>query len=479
MSNTKRITSPFHRWNNSFDDNQNDKELNKTLRKRAKHIDESESEIEEEDNKNVFESLKNFVNISKLLRFSGAMAVIASMSAFLMQDWSVGSDVNRFYLMLMQTLLLAAGGFGLSFLMKENKGGRVFFGLSLISITANFAILGALVFSQVQWFGSINEYPDFLTWTTSSLASVGVAGVSALIVMVPIAWFSYMVFSRNFAKHLLVLFVISNLLLLIPVRTSLMVGLIVLAAVMVPLWILRKRLFSETSLKTPEGMFAVATVFIPALIMLVRSFWLYQVDEILLVMLGAIVFLMMRIFSTPLDESSILKQILNWASIATAGFVAFNAGISSLAIIPINYEFSVMGVVFALLALDVAKRAGSLHSLFSAFAVFALLMTNFLVLLINGGAAAAVLLLVAGIAVVVIGQAERSRLTLISGLVATFIAFAHQMYNTLIHIDFTNWATLAVIGVSAIIFASLLERHGVVLKHKWERWSQFKTTKEV
>ncbi len=199
------------------------------------------------------------------------MAVIASMSAFLMQDWSVGSDVNRFYLMLMQTLLLAAGGFGLSFLMKENKGGRVFFGLSLISITANFAILGALVFSQVQWFGSINEYPDFLTWTTSSLASVGVAGVSALIVMVPIAWFSYMVFSRNFAKHLLVLFVISNLLLLIPVRTSLMVGLIVLAAVMVPLWILRKRLFSETSLKTPEGMFAVATVFIPVILPLAST----------------------------------------------------------------------------------------------------------------------------------------------------------------------------------------------------------------
>ena len=472
MSNSRIFYGPFHRPSHNLDSDMK-------IQVDSKLDTKEDNENIEGGDKNLFDSLNKFINLSRLLRISGAMAVIASMSVFLMQDWSIGSDLNRFYLMLMQTLLLAVGGFGLSFLMQENKGGRVFFGLSLVSITANFTILSALLFSQVQWFGSISEYPEFLTWTSTSLASLAIAGVLALIVMLPISWFSYMVFSRSMAKQLLFLFVSSNFLLLLPVRDSLMVGLVVLTAVMVPLWFLRKKMFNETSLKTAEGMFAVATVFMPALIMLVRSFWLYQVDELLLVMLGSILFLMLRIFSAPLNDKSVLRNILNWSSIATAGFVAHYAGTASLAVIPDSYELTVAGLVFALLTLDVAKRAGKYRALFSAFAVLALLASNLLVLLITGGAASAVLLLLAGIAVVILGQAEKSRGMLIAGLVSSFIALTHQVYNTLMYIDFTNWATLAVIGVTAIVIASLLERHGIVLKHKWERWSQFKTTEKA
>lgn len=478
MSNSRSIHGPFNRYNlkqKIYEDSDHIA----VYKNREEHTRKREADEIEVNDKNLFDSLNKFINVSRLLRISGAMAVIASMSAFLMQDWSIGSDLTRFYLMLMQTLLLAAGGFGLSFLMKENKGGRVFFGLSLVSITANFTILGALLFSQIQWFGSISEYPEFLTWTTTSMSALAIAGVLALIAMIPISWFSYMVFSRAAAKQLLILFVLSNFLLLLPVRDSLIIGLVVLTAVIVPLWLLRKKMFNDTSLKTPEGMFAVATVFMPALIMLVRSFWLYEVDELLLVMLGSIVFIMMRIFTTPLKDNAVLRHVLNWGSIATAGFIAHNTGIASLALVPASYNLSIVGAVFALLSLDVAKRSGKLNTLFSAFAVLALLISNFWVLLINSDAASAVLLLLAGIVVVMIGQVEKSRAILIAGLMSSFIALAHQVYNTLIYIDFTNWATLAVIGVLAIVIASLLERHGVVLKHKWERWSQFKTTKEV
>ena len=137
MSNSQRI-SPFRIWNNQDEYPQNGEDLNSKLHKSAKHDRTSEGIEELESNHpGIFESLKDFATMSKLLRISGAMAVVASMSALLMQDWSGGSDLTRFYLMLAQTILLAAGGFGLSFLMKENKGGRVFFGLSLISVTAD------------------------------------------------------------------------------------------------------------------------------------------------------------------------------------------------------------------------------------------------------------------------------------------------------------------------------------------------------
>ncbi len=480
MSNSQRI-SPFRTWNNQDEFSQEGAKLQAAQQEQAKHHYNSKDDIEgiENNHPGIFNSLKNFTNISRLLRVLGALAVVASMSAFLMQDWSGGSDLTRFYLMLAQTLLLATGGFGLSFLMKENKGGRVFFGLSLISVTVNFTVLGALIFSQFQWFGSIGEYPEFLTWATTSITALCIAGVSAFIAMVPIAWFSYKVFSRPFVKQLLLLFAVGNLLLLLPVRDSLMVGVIVLAAVMIPLWSLRKKIFNETSLKTPEGMFAVATVFVPALIMLVRSFWLYQVDELLLVMLGAIVFLMLRIFSMPLKDNSVIKFLLNMSSLVTAGFIAYNAGLASQGLIPDAYMLSVTGTMFAALTLEVSNRAGKFNLIFSILAVLGLLSSHFLLLLVIGGVASAVLLLLAGLVVVVIGHAEKSRGILITGLVSSLVGFGYQMYNTFLHIDFTNWATLAVIGVTGIVIASLLERHGLVLKHKWDKWSHFKSIKEA
>ena len=470
--------NPSDAWGKQDDD----LDLHSTLHKRKDHLDEAEEKEHSDVGKShqgIFESLKNFTNMSRLLRITGAMAVIASMSAFLMQDWSGGSDLSRYYLMLTQTLLLASGGFGLSFLMKENKGGRVFFGLSLISITANFAILGALIFSQVQWFGSIGQYPEFLTWKTTSITSLSVATISALIAMVPIALFSYMVFSRKHSKQLLMLFVFSILLLLVPVRDSLIMGAVVLAAVAIPLWFLRKRMFSDTSLKTPEGMFAIATIFMPSLVMLVRSFWLYQVDAILLVMLGSILFLMLRIFSTPLEDSAVLKNILNWFALGTAGFVAYQSGIASHALLPSVYGVSVMGAVFTALALDITNRAGRFKPLFSIIAVSGLLICQYFLLLVKGGAVSAVMLLLSGLIVMAIAHTHKSRGMLIAGIVTALIGFTHQLLNTLVNIDFTNWATLAAIGVTAIIIASLIERHGVVLKHKWDKWSHFKSIKEA
>ena len=110
MSNSK-VMNPSDAWGKQDDD----LDLHSTLHKRKDHLDEAEEKEHSDVGKShqgIFESLKNFTNMSRLLRITGAMAVIASMSAFLMQDWSGGSDLSRYYLMLTQTLLLAAGGFG-------------------------------------------------------------------------------------------------------------------------------------------------------------------------------------------------------------------------------------------------------------------------------------------------------------------------------------------------------------------------------
>ncbi|MBT8441752.1 MAG: hypothetical protein KJO76_05135, partial [Gammaproteobacteria bacterium] len=112
----------------------------------------------------IMASVKNFATVSEALRILGAAVLLSSMSMFLLQGWNEGNDINRYLMLLAQTGLLAGAGFAMSHGLGEAKGARVFFGLALISIPANFTILGALLYSVIQWDGGLTTYPSFATW---------------------------------------------------------------------------------------------------------------------------------------------------------------------------------------------------------------------------------------------------------------------------------------------------------------------------
>ena len=132
------------------------------------------------------ESISQFATISQLLRVIGAIIVTASLSVFLIQGWEVGNDTMRYLQLLVHTLLLAFSGFALHRWLKENKGARLFFSLSLIAIVANFTILGALVYSVIQWGGELGEYADFAHWVSdSSMLSFTLAG--SMVVLIPLS----------------------------------------------------------------------------------------------------------------------------------------------------------------------------------------------------------------------------------------------------------------------------------------------------
>ena len=49
------------------------------------------------NDKSILTKLKNIMSVSEVLRLLGACAVIASMSLFLLNGWSEGNDINRYY----------------------------------------------------------------------------------------------------------------------------------------------------------------------------------------------------------------------------------------------------------------------------------------------------------------------------------------------------------------------------------------------
>jgi hypothetical protein len=237
----------------------------------------------------IFARLGDHFSVSELLRIFGACAMLASMSLFMLNGWSEGNDIQRYLKLLAQTGLLTVGGLILSFALKEQKGARLFFGLSLISVTANFTILGALVYSMVQWDGALQVYPDALRWQAVNPAVFWPVFGGALVALSVLSRFSFTIFARRHAGQLTVLFLLLCAALLLPVRDSIWVSLLIGGTAVAAMTTVLRIWKSESFVSTFEARFALATLFIPSAILLGRAISLYHVDAVLAILMSGLV----------------------------------------------------------------------------------------------------------------------------------------------------------------------------------------------
>jgi hypothetical protein len=434
---------------------------------------EVDAPIKEEQSNTILETIKGMMGIASIMRVFGAITVIAAMSAFLMQDWAAGNDISRYYMLLSQTGLLALAGFGLSYLLKENKGARVFFGLGLISITVNMATLGALVFSMTQWGSELVQYPGFAKWQAVDLGAILAALAATLAVSAPVAIFSYKVLARRSAQLLAGLSLFTNLLLLFPVRESIFVGVLAVAAILVPLYLIHQRMQQDNTLRTPEGCFAIASIFAPATIIIFRSLWLYPVDDLLMLTLSGTAFMGLRFCILQMDADSLGCKVTNALSIGVALMVATPLASLADSILPgalgETVAYSIFGVSFLTLMCDIANRSTSANK-FAALGVFVLGISHIIPVIFTDSLIAPILCVLAGIAAIAIGRHFISPRTIMMGGVMIIAGAAQQISNIVELINFSSWITLAVTGSGVIIAASLIERHGAVIKLKWNKF---------
>jgi len=255
---------------------------------------------------NLISKLKSIISVSELLRLFGACAVLASMSLFLLNGWAEGNDIQRYLKLLAQTGLLTFAGFAMSYTLKENKGARLFFALALVSVVANFTILGALTYSMFQLDGGLIDYPSMVTWTVVSASSFWPVFIGAVIVLMLLARFSFSIFARNIAGSLSISFLAMNTLLLIPVRTSFLVSIIAVLGLLVASVIVKKISATENVVFTKETKFAMSLLFVPALLIIARAISLYHVDEVLLVLLSGLAYSISRFVVQRQNEESLL-----------------------------------------------------------------------------------------------------------------------------------------------------------------------------
>lgn len=429
---------------------------------------EESSPIPEAEKLNIIDLLRNMTNFASLLRVCGALIMLVAMSTYLLQGWSEGNDISRYYMLLSQTCLLAISGIGLSFLLNENKGARVFFGLGLISITVNMTTLGSLIFSTTQWGSALAHYPSFAKWVAPEFDALMMALLGTLVISAPVAWGSHKVLARRSAHILSALFVFTNLLLLLPVRESVYVGLTVLVAVALPLALLIKRMSQDSTLRTPEGFFAMATIFVPAGIIICRSIWLYPVDEILQITLAGTAFIALRFCALQTAEESFARRVINLLSFGAALGMAIPAAVLVERYLSRALALNVFGFVFAGLMLDLSRRSEKQVTVIQ-LAVIALTVSHVLPVLFVDDISNAILCILAGLVIIAVSRQHGLRDQMVMGGVTVLVGVGRQILELAKWIDLSNWVTLSVLGGVIIIAASLIERHGAMLKMKWDR----------
>ena len=377
-------------------------------------------------------------------------------------------------LLLGHTVALTAIGFASGRLLGESKGARLLLIIALASVPANFAILGAFVFSQAGMDMLHVVYPSAAHWKVDSLSTAIIANIGGTLILAPVAWLGFMVLSRKSALRLTALFMVTNVALLIPVRAPEYIALLLFGLTMLVAKQSYKSATTDTALRTPEGIIARLLLYVPLGVILGRNIWLYASDGFMFAVLSLIVFIMFRQVSIQLSRESQLRKLLEIGSLVPALSFGFGVCMVALAVLPypVVWLLPLFAVSVTALMLELSTRVvkGALLYRRLAAALLSVAVVSNLVLF-SSVATAAVCLLV-GLVVLVYGYMVEQRIVFALGTATLLAGLIYQMQFAIDMFDLGSWGSLAALGVAAILVGSTIERHGAKMKKQLNSWNE-------
>ncbi len=414
--------------------------------------------------------------LPNLLRGAGALALVVGMYSFMFQGWQVGNDISRYLILLAHTGTLVLIGLASSSWLKENNGPRLLLSLALASVPANFAILGAFFYSQS---GSVfADYPSFATWGVENLSDAFMTTAGALVVLIPVCLFSFSVLLRGLSKRLTLLFLLSNVALLVPVRDPQLLAPMALILALLAIFASYKISRDHTAARTTEGITALSLQLLPVAVLVGRNLWLYAGETLMLSVVAFVVFIILRQLSLYLQNHARLQSIINVASVLPA-----------LAIVPLlsaalwesNLLINDVIMPIASLVAAVMIYTISYHTKYAALYRRVAVTTALLGVAANvfffDGLTAAIIGIVIGIAITAYGVKQKQRSLLIGGLTIILISIGQQAYQLVYQFDLNNWAAMAGLGLVAIISASMMESSVLKprlasIKKEYKNWQE-------
>ena len=416
--------------------------------------------------------------LPSLLRLLGAAAVVIAMYSFLAKGWQNGNDTFRYLMMLGHSGVLAAIGLASGHWLKEGKGARLLLSLALASVPANFAILGAFVFSQSDAALSMH-YPSYMAWSVNSMQTALMTSAGALLVLTPIIYLGFLVLARSMATRLSMLFLMSNAALLIPIREPYMIGILVLTFGMLTLFFTNRVSKGQSSAKTQEGVTALALQFLPLAVLLGRSLWLYATDLFLFAVLATTLFLALRQLAFQLAPESKLRGVLDLLSTFSALAVGFWLAITLFDshLLPNALVLPLSGLISTAMLIELATRSTRNSRFYHRLGISVLTLGILANLIMFNSLLAALSCIIIGMMISTYGYKHQQRSLFSGGIAILLLGLAQQVYQAFHLFDLGSWTSLAVLGIASIVIASTLESKGekfkprfIAMKQKLNDW---------
>ncbi|MCG7921620.1 MAG: hypothetical protein N0C88_03940 [Candidatus Thiodiazotropha lotti] len=400
--------------------------------------------------------------ISTLMRLLGGGITFVAIVMFLFQRWDDATDLLRYSMIMGETILLTILGLATSIWLKEQKSARVFLGLSLVSTSAVFTILGAMIYSQIQWLPVDAHLPDYARWVADSSQSLFWLLSGSLVILVAQSMFSFSVLARPAARRLTLLMMLNVILLILPTREMWITTLLLLPALMFGHRYLTKLRASMPAMRTTEGVMASLLVMLPLIIMIGRGAYLYAADAFTFTTLALLGYLILRQLALSLKVMIRFRQSLEVLSLLPALLAAFSFTFLLYDIAPEtgNWLVVAFGMTLSGFLFDLSKRAisGRNHyftSIFYSGLIIAVIEIAFW----PGLSTALFATLLSGLILLYSYSTKENNLLRFSLL--TLIGSVILLVNTLfVSFDMSIWITLALLGMSIIVMAAVVEHYG-------------------
>jgi hypothetical protein len=343
----------------------------------------------------------------------------------------------------------------------------VFLALGLVSTAACFTILGALLYSTVQWDAVSTTYPGYAFWQVDSVDAAMICLVGSMILLWPISQIGFAVLARPAAWQLTALFLTNGVLLVLPVRDPLLTTSVAAAGAVVSLLVLARIRRNMGAVRTAEGRLARLITLLPVAIVAGRSAYLYA-EAFSFVCLGLLGYVTLRQMAVNSAQSPRLKSALEVSALLAALVTAMAC--ADLAISLVGYardaEAAIATITVVLVAslIDLAQRSAGDGRIYAGLAGALSLIGAVTEVIIAPSMITSVLCVMVSAAVAMYARRARLAQLFRLALVVLLLSVAHQIHFSIQAFDLSGWIGLAVLGMTAIVLAAALERHGERIK---------------
>jgi hypothetical protein len=415
--------------------------------------------------------VKQYLDISNLLRLCGGGFTIAAILIFLFQRWEDASDLYRFGMIFGETLILTFLGLATSHWLKDQKSARVFLGLSLISTSAVFTIVAAMLHSQVQWMPTMANLPVFAVWAIDSMETVMLLFVGSLVILGGQSLLALSVLARPVRRSLGLLMLLNTGLLLLPVRHMGITLLLVLPALVFGFHYIKQLRKSTLAMRTAEGTMAGLLVMLPLFIMIGRGAYLYADGPVAIGSLSMLAYLLLRQIAVSISDMGRVRKLLEVGSLIPAALTTFQLLDLLNRVFPQLHHWLVFfaGIFMSGFLIDLALRSASDRERYLQAVFYIGLLVAILEEVIYPGVSSAMLGFVLSGCVMFMGYISNSKNLLGLSLLALIGSLLLLIGNVIITINAGTWVSLAILGMSTIVLAATVERYGIKIKEMMQR----------